>query len=48
MTARGQKGRAAQNFHPGAEEAAEITLTFDDNRLASLVFGHYDQNLAHL
>ncbi|WP_188912768.1 PhoH family protein [Salinarimonas ramus] len=27
---------------------AQISLTFDDNRLASLVFGHYDQNLAHL
>ena len=24
----------------------EIALAFDDNRLASLVFGHYDQNLA--
>ncbi len=33
---------------PGVEERAEITLAFDDNRLASLVFGHYDQNLAHL
>jgi phosphate starvation-inducible PhoH-like protein len=30
------------------DETAEITLTFDDNRLASLLFGHYDQNLAHL
>jgi phosphate starvation-inducible PhoH-like protein len=30
------------------EETAEITLTFDDNRLASLVFGQFDQNLAHL
>jgi phosphate starvation-inducible PhoH-like protein len=34
--------------HPGVDEAAQITLTFDDNRLASLVFGHYDQNLAHI
>ncbi|HEY8565074.1 MAG TPA: PhoH family protein [Beijerinckiaceae bacterium] len=33
---------------PGVDETAEITLAFDDNRLASLVFGHYDQNLAHL
>ena len=31
---------------PGTE--AEITLTFDDNRLASLLFGQYDQNLAFL
>ena len=28
--------------------ATEVTLSFEDNRLASLVFGHYDQNLAHL
>jgi phosphate starvation-inducible PhoH-like protein len=34
--------------HPGVEETAEITLTFEDNRLASLVFGLYDQNVAHL
>ena len=26
----------------------EIVLAFDDNRLASLVFGNYDQNLAHI
>jgi phosphate starvation-inducible PhoH-like protein len=48
VTARAQKGRAPADFHPGVEETAEITLTFDDNRLASLVFGQYDQNLAHL
>ncbi|PNG26447.1 PhoH family protein [Methylocella silvestris] len=29
-------------------EAAEVNLAFEDNRLASLVFGHYDQNLAKL
>ena len=34
--------------HPGVDETAQITLTFEDNRLASLVFGHYDQNLAHM
>jgi phosphate starvation-inducible PhoH-like protein len=28
--------------------ATEVLLSFDDNRLASLVFGDYDQNLAHL
>jgi phosphate starvation-inducible PhoH-like protein len=33
---------------PGVSEAAEIALTFDDNRLAGLVFGHYDQNIAHI
>jgi phosphate starvation-inducible PhoH-like protein len=47
-TARGQRGAAAQTVHPGVEETAEITLTFEDNRLASLVFGLYDQNVAHL
>jgi phosphate starvation-inducible PhoH-like protein len=29
-------------------EAAEVSLTFDDNRLAGVVFGQYDHNLAHL
>ena len=33
---------------PGVEEMAQISLTFDDNKLASLVLGQYDQNLAHL
>lgn len=47
-TARAQKGQPSGTSHPGVEEEAEIILTFDDNRLASLVFGHYDQNLAHL
>ncbi len=28
--------------------AAELTLTFEDNRAAGAVFGQYDQNLAHL
>ena len=42
------KGSGPGGFHPGVEETAEIILTFDDNRLASLVFGQFDQNLAHL
>ena len=29
-------------------ESVEVSLTFDDNRLASLVFGQYDQNVAHI
>ncbi|WP_430912970.1 PhoH family protein [Methylobacterium sp. sgz302541] len=29
-------------------ERVEVSLTFDDNRLASLVFGQYDQNVAHI
>jgi len=37
-------------FKREAEKSAahEITLAFDDNRLVSLVFGQYDQNLARL
>ena len=31
-----------------AEPEAEITLAFENNRYASLVFGHYDQNLAKI
>ncbi|WP_395666835.1 PhoH family protein [Methylocella sp.] len=33
---------------PGDGAPAEVNLAFEDNRLASLVFGHYDQNLARL
>ncbi len=33
---------------PQVGEAAEVTLTFEDNRTAGAVFGQYDQNLAHL
>jgi phosphate starvation-inducible PhoH-like protein len=32
----------------GGLAASEITLAFDDNRLAALVFGYYDQNLARI
>ncbi len=39
----------AQTRRPSGEiETVEINLSFDDNRYASLVFGHYDQNLAKL
>jgi phosphate starvation-inducible PhoH-like protein len=38
-------GSSAATGNPAANE---ITLAFDDNRLASLVFGHYDQNLARI
>ncbi len=31
-----------------AEPDAEITIAFENNRYASLVFGHYDQNLAKI
>jgi phosphate starvation-inducible PhoH-like protein len=32
----------------GIGDMAEIGLAFEDNRLAGLLFGQYDQNLAHL
>ena len=44
----GRGARPRPSYQPPAEEAVEITLTLDDNRLASLVLGHYDQNLAHI
>ncbi len=41
--------RLTQQRRPDdAEEDAEITLAFDDNRHASQVFGHFDQNLVKL
>jgi phosphate starvation-inducible protein PhoH and related proteins len=40
--------RTEVNRPPGENSAAEVTLAFDDNRHASLVFGQYDQNLAKL
>ena len=33
---------------PGEPAPAELNFTFDDNRLASLVLGQYDQNIAKL
>ncbi|ACL55278.1 PhoH family protein [Methylobacterium nodulans] len=44
----GRTREAAARPVAGLSEAAEIAITFDDNRLASLVFGQYDQNVAHL
>src|SRR6478735_4848475 len=42
------RGRGPAARPGGSEEAVEVPLTFDDNRLASLVFGQYDQNVAHI
>jgi phosphate starvation-inducible PhoH-like protein len=41
---------AAAKREPERREGppSETALTFDDNRLASLVFGHYDQNIARI
>ncbi len=52
---RPDRGARRETTQPRAETltrdglpATEVVLAFDDNRLASLVFGQYDQNLAHL
>ncbi|WP_238309651.1 PhoH family protein [Methylobacterium organophilum] len=43
-----QRTRTASARPSGLAETVEVSLTFDDNRLASLVFGQYDQNVAHI
>src|SRR5271165_7642649 len=41
------RARGPENGFPAGETAAtQIVLTFDDNRLASSLFGQYGQNLA--
>ena len=35
-----------QSVFVAPENATQISLTFDDNRLASMLFGQYGQNLA--
>ncbi|KQP05663.1 phosphate starvation-inducible protein PhoH [Methylobacterium sp. Leaf93] len=47
------RGGALRGRGPAARigeivETVDVSLTFDDNRLASLVFGQYDQNVAHI
>jgi phosphate starvation-inducible PhoH-like protein len=51
--ARGREARPLAGALTGSvagalRETAEVAITFDDNRLASLVFGQFDQNVAHL
>ena len=50
MTGRGGplRGRGPASRVGEIVESVEVSLTFDDNRLASLVFGQYDQNVAHI
>ena len=51
MNARGGAGQRKDGETlkaPAAEGDTEITLTFGDNRLASMVFGQYDHNLAKI
>jgi phosphate starvation-inducible PhoH-like protein len=43
----GATRQAGEPEHDVAEKA-ETTLAFDDNRFASILFGHYDQNLARI
>lgn len=40
-------GRSAQPAKPATRQS-ELILTLDDNRLAGLVFGQFDQHLAHI
>ena len=40
--------RAPNGAPDPARDLGEVSLTFDDNRLAGIVFGQYDHNLAHL
>ena len=47
LTAAGHGGLSSISNMP-PQEMTELALSFEDNTLASLVFGHYDQNLAHL
>ena len=42
------EARAAPRRREDVEPEAEITLAFENNRHASTVFGHYDQNLAKI
>jgi len=39
---------AAAEAEPRETKSTEIALAFDDNGLASIVFGHYDQNIARI
>jgi phosphate starvation-inducible PhoH-like protein len=46
-TTRSNNGTLIQPANPtGDAAAAQITLAFDDNRLASLLLGQYGQHLA--
>lgn len=49
MTPRAERGgRRDETLTREGLPGAEVELTFDNNQIASLVFGQYDQNLAHL
>jgi phosphate starvation-inducible protein PhoH and related proteins len=42
------EARAASRRREDVEPEAEITLAFENNRYASIVFGHFDQNLTQI
>ena len=47
MSSRALPGRpASETLHAGDPRPASLTLTFDDNRLLSAVFGEHDEHLA--
>jgi phosphate starvation-inducible PhoH-like protein len=39
---------ATQTFAPPESKPAEVAIAFPDNAAASIVFGHYDQNIARI
>ncbi|WOC15955.1 hypothetical protein MP213Fo_14150 [Pseudochrobactrum sp. MP213Fo] len=43
-----QKGATSSAQQNGASDMAHIVLTFDSNRLASALFGQFDENLAYI
>ena len=43
-----QKPRRRVPAEARAGEGTEVKIAFDDNRLASLVLGQFDENLAHI
>jgi phosphate starvation-inducible PhoH-like protein len=38
----------APPYRKDAQESADLRMAFADNRVAGLIFGHFDQNLAHI
>jgi phosphate starvation-inducible protein PhoH and related proteins len=49
LTSSSQRAAAAETaLFTGGKGPQETTLSFDDNKRASLVLGQYDQNLAHI
>jgi phosphate starvation-inducible protein PhoH and related proteins len=47
-SARTGENQALDGSQTSGETSGEVSLTLQDNRIASLVFGQYDQNIAHI